>query len=93
MEASQLQSAYGNRRPEPGRELPEIVGIRSQDRRRCLGSSDDHMRIHDVGSAGLAQERSDLVCLLCSEADDVAAAQKALELHLPRRAADLGDDG
>jgi len=51
------------------------------------------MRIHDVGSADLAQERSDLMRLIWSEADDVAAAQKALELHLPRRAADLGDDG
>ena len=51
------------------------------------------MRIHDVGSAGLAQERSDLMALLRSEADDVAAAQKAPKLHLPRRAGDLGDDG
>ena len=73
--------------------MTEIVGIRRQNRCRCLGSSDDHMRIHDVGSADLAQERSDLMRLLGSEADDVAAAQKAPKLHLPRRAADLGDDG
>ena len=51
------------------------------------------MRIHDVGSASLAQERSDLMALLWSEADDVAAAQEAPKLHLPGRAADLGDDG
>ena len=73
--------------------MPEIVGIRRQDRCRCLGSSDDHMRIHDVGSADLAQECSDLMALLWSEADDVAAAQKAPKVHLVRRAADLGDDG
>ena len=73
--------------------MPEIVGIRREDGRRCPASSDDHMRIHDVGSAGLTQERSDLMALLGSKADDVAAAQKAPKLHLPGRAADLGDDG
>ena len=93
MEAWQLQSAYRNRRREPVREVPEIVGIRRQDRCHCLGSSDDHMGIHDVGSADLAQERPDLMALLRSEADDVAATQKAPKLHLPGRAADLGDDG
>ena len=93
MEALQLQSAYRNRRREPVREVPEIVGIRRQDRCHCLGSSDDHMRIHDVGTADLTQERPDLMRLLWSETDDVAAAQKAPKLHLPRRAADLGDDG
>ena len=31
--------------------MPEIVGIRRQDRCRCLASSDDHVRIHDVASA------------------------------------------
>ena len=73
--------------------MPEIVGIRRQDRCRCFGSSDNHMRIHDVASADLAQERPDLMALLWSEADDVAATQKAPELYLPRRAADLGNDG
>ena len=93
MEAWQLQSAYRNRRREPVREVPEIVGIRRQDRCRCFGSSDNHMRIHDVGSADPAQERPDLMALLWSEADDVAATQKAPKLYLPRRAADLGNDG
>jgi hypothetical protein len=55
----------------------EIVGIRCQDHCRCLGSSDDHMRIHDVGGAGLAQESCDFLRLLWSEADDVAATKKA----------------
>lgn len=51
------------------------------------------MRIHDVGRTGLPEEGSDLMALLWSEADDMAAAQKAPKLHLPGRAADLGDDG
>ena len=64
--------------------MAEIVGIRRQDRCRCLGSSDDHMRIHDIGSADLGQECSDLMRLLWSEAEDVATAQKAPKLHLPK---------
>ena len=51
------------------------------------------MRIHDVGRAGLAQERPDLMRLLWSVADDVAATQEAPKLHLPGRAADLGNNG
>lgn len=51
------------------------------------------MRVHDVGSPGLAHERSDLVALLWSEAEDVTAAEEAPKLHLPGRAAHLGDDG
>jgi hypothetical protein len=34
------------------------------------------MSIHDIGSADLAQEGSDLMRLLWSEVDDVAAARR-----------------
>ena len=73
--------------------MPEIVGIRREDACSCLSGNDDHMCIHDVGSAGPAQKLSDLMTVLRGEADDITASQEAPKLHLPGRAADLGDDG
>ena len=72
--------------------MAQVFDVGREDCGLTSGGDDGEMGIDDIGSRNLVQESADLMGVIRGETDDVAAPQHAPQLHLSRRAADLGDD-
>jgi len=73
-------------------EMAQVLDVGSEDRGLTPKGDDGEMGVDDIRSRDLAQESADFMGVIRGEIDDVAAPQHAPQLHLSRRAADLGDD-
>ncbi len=62
----------------------EIVWVAGEHYRPDSGRDDDHMRVDYVDGSRLAEEGADVVCVLRSERNDVAAAQDSSQRDLAR---------
>lgn len=63
-------------------EAPQIVRVAGEHHRLRAGGHSDEVRVDDIGCACPCQQQSHLVCVSVPEALDVAATQKAPQLHL-----------